>query len=251
MSKKDERQFHIRQLLQEQKKMKVLDLATHFNVSSETIRKDILDLEKSKIISKQQGYITLLEEPDEMPIAIRNQEYMETKQKIMKKSCEYILEDQMIYLDAGSTCQAGIMYLQAIQGITIVTNSIFVAYKCARYNMKVILIGGTVFNNSYRSYGELATETMDYIHIDVAILGSKGLKSTIGFTTSENEYMLKRKVMEQSEKIIVVADHHKFEKEPDFTFCKFKEIDYFITDSYTQENYEQIKDIPHIIKAED
>ena len=78
MSKrKDERQFKVRQLLQEHPKIKISDLSDYFQISSETIRKDIIELENSKIIKKEHGYALLLEEPDEMPISLRNQEYID------------------------------------------------------------------------------------------------------------------------------------------------------------------------------
>ena len=88
--KKDERQFKIRQLIQDQHKIKISDLATHFQASGETIRKDIIELEDSKIIKKEHGYALLLEEPDEMPISLRNQEYIEEKKQIMKQACTFI-----------------------------------------------------------------------------------------------------------------------------------------------------------------
>ena len=248
--KKDERQFKIRQLLQERPKIKISDLADYFQTSSETIRKDIIELEDSKIIKKEHGYALLLEEPDEMPISLRNQEYIDEKRQIMKKACAFIKEGMVVYLDAGSTCQAGIPFLQSIQNITIVTNSIFVAYKCARLDMHVILIGGNISNNAYRSYGSLASETIDYIHIDVAILGTKGIKDNDGFTTYENEYELKRHILQQSEKIIVVADHSKFIIQPEYTYCKFKEVDIFISNVLTKEEKSQIQVIPEIIEAE-
>ena len=248
--KKDERQFKIRQLLQEHHKIKISDLATYFNTSSETIRKDIIDLEDSNIIKKEHGYAILLEEPDEMPISLRNQEYIEEKKQIMKQACTSIKEGMIVYLDAGSTCQEGIPFLQSIQNITIVTNSIFIAYKCARLNMHVILIGGNISNNAYRSYGSLASETIDYIHIDVAILGTKGFKDNDGFTSYENEYGLKRHILQQSEKIIVVADKNKFNAQPEYTYCKFKEVDVFISNKLNKEKINQIQVIPEIIEAE-
>ena len=112
--KKDERQFKIRQLLQEHPKIKISDLSDYFQTSSETIRKDIIELEDSKIIKKEHGYVLLLEEPDEMPISLRNQEYIEEKKQIMKQTCTFIKEGMVVYLDAGSTCQAGIPFLHPV-----------------------------------------------------------------------------------------------------------------------------------------
>ena len=185
-----------------------------------------------------------------MPISLRNQEYIEEKKQIMKKACTFIKEGMVVYLDAGSTCLAGIPFLQSIHNITIVTNSIFVAYKCAKLNMHVILIGGNISNNAYRSYGNFASETIDYIHIDVAILGTKGFKDNNGFTTYEDEYELKRHILQQSEKIIVVTDKNKFNAQPEYTYCKFKEVDVFISNTLTKENKSQIQVVPEIIEAE-
>lgn len=247
--KKDERQFKIRQLLAEKQKIKINDLSKILNVTAETIRKDILDLEQRKIVKRQHGYAIWLQEPNEMPVSLRNQEYIDEKKQIMKKACTYIKEGMMVYLDAGSTCQAGINLLSTISDITIVTNSIFVAYKCSLLNMKVILIGGNISNNAYRSYGSLATETIDYIHIDVAIFGSKGFENSTGFTSYENEYILKRHVMQQSELLIVVADKHKFHTAAEYPYCKFKEIDVFITNQTSDKELQIVKEIPHIIKV--
>ena len=63
-------------------KIKISDLSDYFQTSSETIRKDIIELEDSKIIKKEHGYALLLEEPDEMPISLRNQEYIEEKKQL-------------------------------------------------------------------------------------------------------------------------------------------------------------------------
>lgn len=250
MSKnKSERQFKIRQLLQEKEKIKITDLVTYFSVTSETIRKDLLELEASKILKKEHGYISILERADEMPISLRNQEYIDEKRAIMKQACTFVKEGMMVYLDAGSTCQAGIVYLSNIPNITIVTNSIFVAYKCSILNMKVILIGGTISNNAYRSYGDLATRTMDYIHIDIAILGSKGFKNHIGFTSYKNEYLLKRHIMQQSECLIVVADQHKFYTMEEYPYCSFKEIDILVTNQQNKDNLNLVKDISNIVKV--
>lgn len=247
--KKDERQFKIRQLIMDKQKVKITDLSRILNVTPETIRKDLLQLENTKIIKRQHGFAIWLQEPNEMPVSLRNQEYIDEKQQIMKKACTYIKEGMMVYLDAGSTCQAGIHMLSTIPNITIVTNSIFVAYKCSLLNMKIILIGGNISNSAYRSYGSLATETIDYIHIDVAILGSKGFEKSTGFTSYENEYILKRHVMQQSECLIVVADKHKFHKAAEYPYCKFKEIDIFITSQIEDKELQIVKEIPNIIKV--
>ena len=131
------------------------------------------------------------------------------------------------------------------------TRRLYHRQRCHQYaDDVVILIGGNISNNAYRSYGNFASETIDYIHINVAILGTKGFKDNDGFTTYENEYELKRHILQQSEKIIVVTDKNKFNTQPEYTYCKFKEVDVFISNTLTKENKSQIQVIPEIIEAE-
>ena len=66
----------------------------------------------------------------------------------------------------------------------------------------------------------------------------------------ENEYELKRHILQQSEKIIVVTDKNKFKAQPEYTYCKFKEVDIFISNPLTKEEKNQIQVIPEIIEAE-
>ena len=79
---------------------------------------------------------------------------------------------------------------------------------------------------------------------------TKGFKDNNGFTTYENEYELKRHILQQSEKIIVVTDKNKFNAQPEYTYCKFKEVDVFISNPLTKEEKHQIQVIPEIIEAE-
>ena len=66
----------------------------------------------------------------------------------------------------------------------------------------------------------------------------------------KNEYELKRHILQQSEKIIVVTDKNKFNAQPEYTYCKFKEVDVFISNPLTKEEKTQIQVIPEIIEAE-
>lgn len=247
--KKDERQFKLRHLLAKKEKSSILELSKELHVTCETIRKDIVELESQNIVKRHKGYVYLNDIPSEMPMLLRNQEYFEEKKSIMLKACEYIKDGMMVYLDAGSTCQAGIPFLQSKKGITIVTPSILVAYKCCIHNIHTIVLGGKLSDTSYRSYGDFPCVTMDRIHIDIAILGSLGIKNNNGFTTHENEYTLKRHVMQQSECIIIVADAHKFDVSPSYTYAKFREADIFITNPINKNNLNQIKDIKKIIQV--
>ena len=107
-----------------------------------------------------------------------------------------------VYLDSGSTILTAISALRNKSDITIVTNSILVAYECANMNLNIIMAGGLLFNIGKRTYGHFATEIIDHLNIDLAIMGTDAFtEKSHGFTTiSADELGFKRHVMNQSAK---------------------------------------------------
>ncbi len=247
--KKDERQYKIRQIIAEKERIRLSELASIFEVSNETIRKDIRELEDQNVVDHRNGYVFLKELPHELPVQLRSQEHFDEKKAIMIEACKYIKDRMFVYLDAGSTCQAGIPLLQNKKQITVVTNSILIAYKCCLNNIHTIVLGGHISDSGYRSYGPFPCQTMDRLHIDVALIGSQGIKDSDGFTSRESDYSIKRHVLQQSEKIIVVADAYKFNEQPNYRFAKFQEADIFITNKLTKEQYNQVSCIKKIIQT--
>lgn len=251
MSKKKEaRHILIRNILLERTKVKISDLAKELKITPETLRNDLNEMESMSLLVREHGYARIITAPYETPLNMRQMEYPDEKRKIALKAFEEIHDGQVVYLDSGSTVLQGLPALQMKKDLTIVTNSIPLINHCTSLNFIVIVCGGFLFNAGARTYGHFAANIIDHIHIDVAILGTDGIKDSAGFTTvNPNELSLKRHVMNQTKKLIAVCDGSKFHSTAPYVFCKFNEFDMIVTNKLTKEQRQPLSAIKEIIEV--
>lgn len=248
--KKEERQNRIRTILEEKKEMKVKDLAQLLEVTPETLRKDLDELEDKEIVIRLHGYVRKNNLPVELPISIRNQENVEIKRRLMAAAINEIENGSIVYLDAGSTLIAGIDFLSQKKDLTVVTNSLLVAQKCEEMNFDVVLIGGKLTRHGLHTEGYFSEKMLDAIHIDVALLGSDGILGSDGFTVyTMDEVGTRRHVINQSQKIVVVCESIKFQRRGYYTFCAFRETDVFISNELSKEQRKQVQACKKIIEV--
>lgn len=248
--KKDARQVKIREILLEENQVRVVDLANRLNVTPETLRKDLDEMENQQLIVREHGFARIQTLRTELPFSFRQQENPEAKRRIMLRAIQEIQNGQVVFLDAGSTLTEGIQALRSKKDLTIVVNSIPIALECIDMNFNVIFIGGEMMKNGLRTDGYYTQQMLDNIYIDVAILGSDGLKETTGFTVyTLTEIGTRRHIINQSKKLIIACDVSKFERQAHYQFCSFKEVDMFITNKLTPEQLEQVKDCKQIIQV--
>lgn len=244
MTKKEQRQIKIKNILDEKGKMRIVELAKELNVTPETLRTDLNELESMHIIAREHGYARIVSIPFEGPLALRKIDNVEDKRKIMKRAIQEIEDGQVIYLDASSSIELGIPYLQSKKDITIITNSIVIANQCMQMDKNTFICGGQIYNPGARTFDQHAMDLINSMNIDVAFLGSDGIKDSNGFTTCHsNELSSYRSIINQSKKIIVVCDKSKFEKTSPFIFCKYHEVDKLITNHLTTKQKEKLENI--------
>ena len=248
--KKEERQLQIRQILEEKEKIKVAELAKLLSVTPETLRKDLDELQERKILVREHGYAKIQSSSVETFVELKAQKNKEMKKIVALEAFSRIENGMTVYLDSGSTILTAISALRNKSDITIVTNSILVAYECANMNLNIIMAGGLLFNIGKRTYGHFATEIIDHLNIDLAIMGTDAFtEKSHGFT---DELGFKRHVMNQSAKKIMISDASKVNNKADiapYAFCKFNEFDEFITNHLTPEQYDVVKTVKKVTQV--
>lgn len=248
--KKSERHLKIREILQEKGRTKVTDLAALLETSAETIRADLEQLEEQSLIIKEHGWARINKSIDVVPLVYRFNEDLNDKQRISVRALQEIKDGQIVYIDGGSTILAGIRLLKSKNDITIVTDSFSVVSKCMEMKINTIFLGGDVHLLEQRTGGYFAIQMINHLQIDLAILGSRGIKNTNGFTTVATYGIeLMRHVIDHCEKVIVVCDQNKFQKNGSFVYANFNEIDTLITNVLSDEQFELVKDIKTIIQV--
>lgn len=235
-----ERRNKIMQLLVQDGSVRIGEIARIFNVSTETVRKDIIFLERRGIAQKEHGGAIAVNEGIERHITLRNYDNIEIKNEIAKKALEFVPKTGAIALDTGSTtlCLAGL--LSVYKDLTIITNSLLAADKLADGDNRVYLTGGELKSKSMSMVGTWGLNSISSIRPAVAFLGSSGVFNHDGpCGTTFEDAEIKKAYVNQSGTSIVLIDSSKFTNTSLIECVKWNDIDFVITDSGIPEEYKK------------
>ncbi len=228
-----ERQQRISQLVRVERVVRVEDLSLELNVSSATIRRDLVDLEgRGKLRRVHGGAVAVesrLEEPpifdDKASVAV------EEKRAIAAEAFECIQPEDTIYMDGGTTTLELIRMIRDMRNITVVTNSLRAAVELGGSGPRLILIGGELRRQSQTLVGPLTRSILSELHVDKAFMGTMGLTIEEGMTTTDPaEAFTKEVVMRQAREVILLVDSQKIGKISFARAGKIKHLNHIITD---------------------
>lgn len=242
------RRDEISKMVISESEVKVKDLATKFNVSMETIRKDLNYLYAMKLLVKTHGGAKAINDYFWLPVDVKLQENVEVKRLIARKALDLIEDNTVIFLDAGSTMIQLAKMLRIKKGLTVVTNSIVVADIVLEGGHSVICLGGIAQKRGKCMVGVFANMMLDSIHINTMFTGSDGFKGMAGPTTfSLEEVDIRKHAIKSSDKKVLVCDASKFSKTSIYQYAKFEEYDYFVTNDSEQLDYDILRRVKHIM----
>jgi len=234
---KSSRQKEIIRLLEQEKVVSTMNLAEQFEVSVETIRRDLDQLEKQGFLNKIYGGAELRSNGAEPwpSLAIRTDSFQEDKSSIALAAMQYVPDHCTIALDAGSTVGEFCRHLSSRKNMTIICSDIHnAALVLASGGNRVYMMGGFLTTDGTSS-GTYAKEFCSSLgELDLFVCSTDGASPEDGLTTNEmgiNE--LKRRYMKKAKTTILLADHSKFKQKGFYKMCDFSEVDILITDSMT------------------
>jgi len=226
-----ERRNKLAQILVSEGSVKVGKLAEMFDVSTETIRKDLIFLENAGIAKKGYGGAIASSELLERPLTARSQENVDAKTKIAQAALELIPDKGVIILDSGSTTYSIAKLLTIRKGITVFTNSINIAQILSGTDTIVYLLGGEMRGSSMALVGLWSINALNSIKADFAFLGTDGFLSRSGpCTSSFAEAEVKSAMIQSCKNRVVVCDSSKFMRDGMFQFSNWEDIGFLITD---------------------
>lgn len=207
------------------------DLCTLFNVSKNTMRRDINELEKQSIIKKVYGGIVLNDKKTTEPFESREEKNITSKQVIAKLASQFVQDGDIIYIDSGTTTMHMIPHLAEVRNLTIITNNLNVIMGSLPYpNLNVLCTGGVLFRTTNSFVDMDAVNSLKKFNISKAFMASTGISITKGITNSSSfEYDIKRYMVEHCDTVIVLADATKLGRVSLTTYCELKDIHVFIT----------------------
>ncbi|WP_299092289.1 DeoR/GlpR family DNA-binding transcription regulator [uncultured Metabacillus sp.] len=200
------------------------DLVKIFDgVSESTIRRDLKILEdENYIVLLRGGAVKLKLDSHEIPVGTKKLLNKESKEKIAKLAASMVEDDDVIYIDSGTTCSAMVKYIKA-KGVRIVTSNIQVLNEANGYHIgNIMVVGGDVNKNIDSISGPLTDTTLRNLNFDKSFLGANGFGVNVGVNTPDIREASKKSIVKtNSKKCYVLTDASKFNKS---TFCKAFEI---------------------------
>ena len=231
----------IQELLEDVHSVSINTLCDTFQVSKNTIRRDIAELEKSGMIKKVYGGIVLQERDTHSPEPFTSREGRNTlqKKKIARQAAEMVNDGDVIYIDSGTTTMHMIPYLAGKRHLTIVTASVYVINAASAFtDFNVIATGGSLYSPSKAFVGPNVLNCLKNYNITKAFLASTGISIENGATNaSPLECEIKRCVVQKSAQTALLVDHTKLDVSSLMTYSELKDFDYVIMDQIPSVKY--------------
>lgn len=228
-----ERHQRILGMLKSNQSVAANDLADLLDVSRETVRRDLLELEEKGLIERVHGGAVLPDQQSEPPFNIRRDAQARAKQDIARKAVSLIEPGMSLFIDAGTTTSAFSQILSKISGIMVVTNSIEISQtiKTSEADIDFILIGGRLSSDVPATYGEVAISDIRRFHLDMAIVSPVALHPDKGaFSYDFSEAEVARTMIEQAQANVFLCDRTKLSKTNRVRICDAETIDILVTD---------------------
>lgn len=214
-------------------KVTVDSLAAHFDVTLQTIRRDLSDLAEAGRLERVHGGAVL-------PSGTTNIEYEERRllnadaKTAIAKTCAAAIPDEIsLFLGIGSTTEAVAHALLKHRNLMVVTNNINVAnILSANHDCDVLLTGGQLRRSDGGLIGNLAAETIRQFKFDLAVVGCSALDADGDLLDFDiQEIGVNQTVLRQSRQSFLVADGSKFSRNAPARIASLSEIDVFFTDT--------------------
>jgi DeoR family myo-inositol catabolism operon transcriptional repressor len=216
------------------------ELCQQFNVSMNTVRRDIADLVQRGHLKKVYGGVSAgTRPPAVIPISERSLRNDDGKQAIGKLAATLVQDNMSIFLDSGSTTMRILPYLAEKRNVTVITHSLMALYEAAKYpSLHVIALGG-MYNYVTSSFvGANTLDELSKMAINLVFLASTGVTLERGLTnTTYFEVEVKQSVAKQNKNLVLMADHTKFGHDALLTFCSFEDLTAVVTDQPLPNSY--------------
>jgi DeoR/GlpR family transcriptional regulator of sugar metabolism len=227
----DERRHLIAEAVIAQGAVTVADLSDRFAVSMVTIRSDLEALEQAGTLTRNRGGAVANRTSRFTPaFQQRSSVNREAKQAIATKAAEVIQDGDRVILDAGSTT----LYLAdelCMRTLTVAVNSVYSMNKLVDApRIELMLIGGVLYKPALSFTGELAEVFTDRLHFDKAVLGVNGVTPRGVSVNNPQEAGIKRKMLDQADCVIVLADSSKLGVESLVRIDTLSRVDMLITE---------------------
>ncbi|WP_418004363.1 DeoR/GlpR family DNA-binding transcription regulator [Mycobacterium sp. PDNC021] len=229
----DQRKQHLLEVLRRDGRIDAAGTAAELGVTGETIRKDLILLERQGLLRRVHGGAVPVDYLSYEPAVETRTEFLAEKTRIAKAALAHLPERGSVLIDAGSTTAQLVDMFPGDRELTVYTNSLTQALTLlSRPLLTVYTLGGRVRSKTFAEVDDWAARALAEINVDVAFLGANGISAHRGLTTpAPSEAAVKRRMLACAHRRILLADHSKFGTITGAQYGRLADIHLLITDS--------------------
>jgi DeoR/GlpR family transcriptional regulator of sugar metabolism len=221
------RQRDILKTLQQTRQVDVTELAQRFGVSGMTIRRDLAELDDAGQLHRVHGGAIIRRAP---AYGSRASTRAPEKAAIARVVAELVEPGAAVGIDTGTTCHAVAAELAHRSDLTVVTNALTAASTVREGGSRVLVLGG-LLTPELSLVNPGTAQQPPQVHLDLLILGCGGLSIARGITYFDpNEVEVRRMLAGLADRVVVAADHSKFDRKMAMVLGPLDLIDVLVTD---------------------
>ena len=235
-----ERKALIMSMLEKDNVVSVAELAEMLEISKETVRRDLRELEQEGLIKRTHGG-AVSESPNnsmsEHPFTVREIQQYAEKNIICRKAAQYVQDGETIFVDNSSTTINLLKHINPHYQVTVITNSIRQLLESAHLknpNLTMICLGGVFRAKNYSISGGLALDSARNFRPNKAFISCRSISVSQGMSDgSIYEVETKRALIRSAKEVIMLADHSKFQETGAVYLAELDIVTRIITDDKT------------------
>ena len=226
------RQVEIVDWLREKGRVTVEDLATHFGVTPQTIRRDLNDLSDAAMVVRVHGGAMVASGVVNLAYEARKMIAGPHKKLIGEAAARLVPDHSSVFINIGTTTEEVARALLGHTGLLVITNNLHVAAELYRTSsIEVFVLGGTVRQADGGIVGSHAESLISQFRVDLAIIGTSAIDpdgTLLDFDI--REVQAARAIIEHARRVVLVSDSSKFSRSAPVRVAHLSEIDILVTD---------------------
>jgi DeoR family glycerol-3-phosphate regulon repressor len=226
------RQNRILELARQTGRVMVEDLSSQFEVSPQTIRKDLNELCDKRLLTRIHGGAILSSGVENVGYDARRMIASEEKEAIAHAAAARIPDSASLFINIGTTTEAVARALLQHKGLMVITNNLNVASLMRVYpQIEVVLAGGVVRHTDGGIIGEQAVDLIKQFKVDFAVIGASAIDADGALLDYDyREVRVAQSIVSNARHVILVCDATKFERSAPVRIAHISQVNTFITD---------------------
>ena len=226
------RRLEILSIARVQGRVNVDELATRFEVTPQTIRKDLNELCDQRLLSRVHGGAIIASGVENVGYEARRIIAQEEKRAIGVAAAALIPNNSSLFINIGTTTEEVARALLDHEGLLVITNNINVATILYRHpRIDVIITGGPVRRGDGGIIGGAAVDFIRQFKVDHAVIGASAIDETGALLDYDyREVRVSQAIIENARQVMLVSDRLKFERSAPVRIGHISQVDIFVTD---------------------